>query len=209
VWSIRRIAARARGDILSQESLSPPEPSRVATAQLPLIVFVMNHQGRPLAYHITFGTYDTRLHGDPRGTVDREHNQFGTPILEPDEERQKEEAARLKFDPIYFTLEQRQFIESVIPRICERGKWQYVVCAAGSDHVHVCLIAPDVPGDCIEPWLKRWLSEALSAKWPLPDGARWWARNGSVKWIFDEAYFRNVKIYIFRQRATVATRDGS
>ena len=26
-----------------------------------------------------WGTYGTRLHGDARGTVDREHNEYGTP----------------------------------------------------------------------------------------------------------------------------------
>ena len=34
-----------------------------------------------LAFHITWGTYGTRLHGDPRGTVDRNHNHFGDPVL--------------------------------------------------------------------------------------------------------------------------------
>src|SRR5438876_12296826 len=34
-----------------------------------------------LAYHITWGTYGTRLHGDPRKTVDRQHNAYGEPIL--------------------------------------------------------------------------------------------------------------------------------
>jgi REP element-mobilizing transposase RayT len=184
------------------------EPPRVAAEHLPRSNAV-NYQGRPLAYHITFGTYGTRLHGDPRGTVDREHNQFGEPILGPDPERQREEASRLNFEPVYFTLEQREFIESVIPSICERGGWQYVICAAGPDHVHVCLSAPDIPGDRIETWLKRWLTEQLSARWPLLPGARWWAKNGSVKWIFDEAYFRNVKQYIADQRASAATRGGS
>ena len=33
----------------------------------------------PLAYLITFRTYGTWLHGDARGSVDREHNVFGTP----------------------------------------------------------------------------------------------------------------------------------
>lgn len=169
----------------------------------------MNHQGRPLAYHITFGTYGARLHGDSRGTVDREHNGFGDSILEHDLERLQEAAGRLRFDPIYFTAEQREFLESIIPSICDRGSWQHVVSAAGPDHVHVCLIAPVVPGDRIKPWLKRWLGEALSARWPLSKGASWWAEHGSVKWIFDEAYFQNVKKYIEDQKASVATRDGS
>jgi hypothetical protein len=39
---------------------------------------------RPIAYHITFGTYGTRLHGDPRGTVDRSMNRPGDPIIGAD-----------------------------------------------------------------------------------------------------------------------------
>src|SRR5438876_2474643 len=35
----------------------------------------------PLAYHITFGTYGMRLHGDARGTVDRRVNQPGDAIV--------------------------------------------------------------------------------------------------------------------------------
>jgi hypothetical protein len=50
-----------------------------------------------IAYHITWGTYGTRLHGDPRGTVDREHNQRGSPILGFDEHRWEQEKQRLKF----------------------------------------------------------------------------------------------------------------
>jgi hypothetical protein len=34
----------------------------------------------PLAYLITFPTYGTWLHGDERGSVDRDHNLPGTPV---------------------------------------------------------------------------------------------------------------------------------
>ena len=122
----------------------------------------MNSPGRPLAYHITFGTYGTRLHGDEKGTVDRDHSRFGDPFLEADADRLHESAERLKFPPVVLTREQCQFIESIVPSICQRGGWTYIVAAAAPDHVHVCLSAPDIPGDRIEPWLKRWFSEALS-----------------------------------------------
>ena len=73
---------------------------------------------RPLAYHITWGTYGTRLHGDARGTVDREHNEFGTPVLGRDPQRRREELERLKFPPIKLELDQRLFIQSILPSIC-------------------------------------------------------------------------------------------
>ncbi len=37
-----------------------------------------------LAYLITFSTYGTHLHGDPRGSVDVRHNMPGTAVLPPD-----------------------------------------------------------------------------------------------------------------------------
>jgi hypothetical protein len=36
-------------------------------------------------YFITFSTYGTRLHGDPRGTVDRDHNILGEPLTDANE----------------------------------------------------------------------------------------------------------------------------
>src|SRR5690348_3032028 len=54
----------------------------------------------PLAYHITFGTYGTRLHGDQRGTVDRRVNGYGDPIVGSDPSWWEQERDRLRFDPI-------------------------------------------------------------------------------------------------------------
>ncbi|HUQ69889.1 MAG TPA: hypothetical protein VM165_10220 [Planctomycetaceae bacterium] len=156
----------------------------------------------PIAYHITFGTYGCRLHGDPRGTVDRQHNQYLEPILSEDRQRELENQERLRFPPITLTAEQRIFIENVTPQICVRGGWTLHAVAAGPDHVHVCLTG-DAEGKRIRNWFKRWLGEALSEKWPLLPEQTWWAEDGSVKWIFDEANFKNVVSYITKQRTTV------
>ena len=40
-------------------------------------------------WHITFGTYATRLHDDPRPTVDRRNNTPNTPFPAPDPDRQR------------------------------------------------------------------------------------------------------------------------
>ena len=42
-----------------------------------------------LAYLITFTTYGARLHGSARGSVDDEHNVYGTPLLPVDAERER------------------------------------------------------------------------------------------------------------------------
>jgi hypothetical protein len=95
----------------------------------------------PLAYHITFGTYGTRLHGDKRGTVDRRLNQPGDPIIGADPDWQRIEISKLRFPIRQFDLAQRQLIESLIPDICIRGGWELLARAARKDHVHALLTA--------------------------------------------------------------------
>jgi len=49
--------------------------------------------------------------------------------------------------------------------------------------------------------LKRWLGEALSAKFGKPDGEHWWAVQGSNRAIHDEEYLNNAFKYVLAQRA--------
>lgn len=105
----------------------------------------------------------------------------------------------MKFAPVILTREQCLVAESAIPEICERGLWKYHTGAAAPDHVHVILTSEHEP-KTIRRILKRWLGQFLSEKWPLKDGATWWAECGSIKWLVDPAYFENACGYVSRQR---------
>src|SRR5687767_1105846 len=95
----------------------------------------------PLAYHITFGTYGTRLHGDDRGTVTRGQNGQESILLGPDEALESYERDQMRFEKIELTDEQMRYAEQVIPSICERGGWLLLAWAVGPDHVHAVLQA--------------------------------------------------------------------
>jgi hypothetical protein len=160
-------------------------------------------------WHITFGTYGTRLHGSERPTVDKQHNQIGEAFLARNRGRENSERGRMSFPARYLTFPQRVFVEAEIPSICERGGWKCRVCAAGADHVHVlCDILSETHGEKVRRLLKRWLGQSISAKWPLPDGATWWAEEGSNIAIHDEPYLINCFAYIFGQRATRPASRG-
>lgn len=154
---------------------------------------------RPLGYFLSWGTYGTRLHGDPRGTVDRTNTERGDPVLGPDQERWEYERAKMRFSPVVLTREQRLFAESKIPEICERGFWKYHTSAAAPDHVHVILTSEQEP-KTIRRIIKRWLGQSMSGNWPLEQGATWWAECGSIKWLIDAPYFANATGYVTRQR---------
>jgi len=133
-------------------------------------------------WHLTFGTYGARLHGSVRPTVDKQHNRLGTSFLPTDAMRQRRARNRMRFTARLFTPPQRLFIEQQIGSICERGGWDYriSVSAAEADHIHLlCDIVPEVHGEKVRRLVKRWLGQALSERWPLANGERWWAERGS------------------------------
>ena len=152
-------------------------------------------------WHITFGTYGTRLHGGDRPTVDHQHNQRGAAFVEPDPQRHDEFLKRLRFSPVYLNVAECRYVQDVIPAICDRGGWTHRVDSAATDHVHVLLdVDPAVHGEKVRRLIKRWIGQALSERWPLPRGATWWAEQGSNVPINDEDHLNNAFDYIFKQR---------
>ncbi|WP_148076121.1 hypothetical protein [Bythopirellula goksoeyrii] len=156
------------------------------------------------SWHITFGTYGARLHGDDRPTVDKQYNQPGEDFVAASPRRKQFEREKMKFPPRYFTLEQRKFVEVQLPAICVRGGWSYRICAGGADHVHLlCDIRKEIHGEKVRRLVKRWVGQALSERWPLKQGESWWADEGSNIAIHDNSYLNNAFAYIARQRATL------
>jgi hypothetical protein len=60
----------------------------------------------PLAYLITFTTYGTWLHGDSRGSVDKQHNRYGDDLVALDAAREKKERIALENQPVVLSPEQ-------------------------------------------------------------------------------------------------------
>lgn len=140
-----------------------------------------------------------RLHGDARGTIDRSRNKPGDPIVGHNDEWEQTERSRLSFDPIVFTDEQRRHAELALLNICLRGEWTYHTAACQHDHVHA-LISARVEPKPVRRWLKRWLGDSLTEKWPLESDQTWWSEGGSIKWIWDDWYLDAVWQYIEEQR---------
>jgi REP element-mobilizing transposase RayT len=156
-------------------------------------------------WHITFGTYGTRLHGDDRPTVSRKHNQVGEPFVAPSPELVWSIQQSMRGQAVWLDAAQRSAVQRMLPEVCARGGWHLRVGAAGlpplNHHVHVLLDAPPRRhGTEIRNWLKRWLSEGLNAAFGKPAGGSWWAQCGSTRAIHDESYLNNAYDYIAGQR---------
>ena len=90
----------------------------------------------PLAYLITFRCYGTWLHGDERGSIDRLHNQYKSPLIAPNAKWQKYNRQHLKTEPITLNAFQRGIIEQAIRETYELRRWTLHAVNIRTNHIH-------------------------------------------------------------------------
>ncbi len=137
----------------------------------------------PVAYFITFRTYGSWLHGDPRGSMDREHNVVGTPLLDPDRKRSDREQSRLRYPPVRFDSRHRVIVEETIKAVSKRRDWTIHALDVRSNHVHVVISAPEMPERVMNA-LKSWCTRGLVEAGLQPRGAKAWSRHGSTRYLW-------------------------
>lgn len=152
--------------------------------------------GFPIAYHITWGTYGTRLPGTDRPHVDRDHNQYGAPLAPTDPQREQAARARMKGDPVYLTMDERLCVKAAIEEVANRYDWTIIQLAVQPDHVHVVITAPR-EGEQLRDALKAVASKCLNKQFEV---RQWWAEKGSAKYLYEREYFDNAVDYVRRQR---------
>jgi REP element-mobilizing transposase RayT len=140
----------------------------------------------PLAYFITFSTYGTRLHGSDRGSVDKEHKEFGTPLLEADAVRENEERAAMEQPPYVMRAPERDIVcKAIVTLAAERG-WVVLAIHVRSTHVHVVIQTEERdPGRTMSD-LKGRASRDLNRAGFDSSQRRRWTRHGSTKHLFHE-----------------------
>src|SRR6266478_1815575 len=77
----------------------------------------------PRAYFITFNCYGTWFHGDSAGSVDRQHNVYGTLVVRPNPGREAAERARTDQPPYELDCVRRQLVLVAIKEVCINRNW--------------------------------------------------------------------------------------
>jgi REP element-mobilizing transposase RayT len=138
----------------------------------------------PVPYLITFRTYATWFHGDERGSVDRDHNMVGTPVLPPDPARAATEA-RAAGVPVELDREMRAQVEQQIREVAEYRCWTIHALNVRSNHVHVVVTADRSPERVMNE-LKSWCTRRLTKAGRVAHGSRVWSRHGSTRYLNTE-----------------------
>jgi REP element-mobilizing transposase RayT len=154
-----------------------------------------NEDHTPLGYLITFRCYGTWLHGDKRGSVDRHHNRYGAPPIQPNETWLQHNERLLKDEPVKLSKEQRTLVETSIKATCEIRGWRVHATNVRTNHVHLVVTAACGPGrilNAVKSNATRTLRE--QGAW-LRSGSPW-ANSGSKRYLWTDEYVQKAIDYV-------------
>src|SRR6266446_4731570 len=158
-----------------------------------------NDDHTPLGYLITFRAYGTWLHGDERGSVDRDHHRYDTPTLPPSPGRKQIEKSLLKQVPVRFNARQRAVIEIGIRETCTIRKWELWALNVRSNHLHCVVTAnrnPKAVISALKANATRLMREAGCWRSDLSP----WAQRGSKKYLWTEKELANAIAYVIEDQ---------
>jgi REP element-mobilizing transposase RayT len=160
----------------------------------------------PLAYLITFRCYGTWLHGDGRGSVDRERNDYGTPFLPRDETRERAERLRLKHAPVELDGARRSVVEATLQEVCAHRGWVLRAFNVRTNHVHSIVTAackPEKVRDTFKAYATRCMREA--GVWKRSTTP--WAEQGSGRYLWTEQSVARAIDYVLHQQGDALPPD--
>lgn len=149
----------------------------------------------PSAYLITFHTYGSWLHGELKGSVDRQHNRPGTEFAAADSQRLKTMQARMNDDAVKLNKVQRDVVKEACSGVCLHRGWDLLAIHVRTNHVHVVIAAP-TPPDAIMKSLKSWATRKLREAELLEPHHKVWSRHGSTRYLWKEKSVENACRYV-------------
>jgi hypothetical protein len=137
----------------------------------------------PLGYFITFRTYASWLHGDERGSVDRTHNRFGTPMLSPYRGREAFDQRERAAAPFELGGVQIGIVDGAIRAVVVHRGWTLHALNVRTNHAHVVVTASQTP-ERVMNTLKSWATRRLRESGLVDESQPVWSRHGSTIYLF-------------------------
>ena len=137
------------------------------------------------------------MHGDCDGSVDPQHNFFGTRLLEKSEERVRYERWKMQGSPQLLSRNSRAITLRSIEDTCLREKWRLLAAHVRSTHVHAVVGAAGRPEQVLGK-LKSCASRALNEA--FGHQKKRWSRHGSTRWLRDPEHIEAAIHYVVQQQ---------
>ena len=142
--------------------------------------------GEPFGFLITWTCYGTWLHGDHRGSVDDEHNLYGSPMIAGSPRRVAGVGQQLRSAPFLLTENARDLVLHTIREHSKRRGWELLAVNVRSNHVHVVVRFAGVAPEMMMGQWKLWSSRRLRESGLAQRGQQVWTRHGSTRYLWKE-----------------------
>ena len=139
-----------------------------------------------MTYLITFACYGLHLHGKEAGSVDRDHNLYGSRLLAIDTERVSTERELMDQPSYALDRDHRRVVLQALREVCSHRGWSLLAAHVRSTHVHV-VVEADTRPEKVMNGLKSYASRALNRMWVDETARKRWARHGSTQWLWNRA----------------------
>lgn len=153
----------------------------------------------PLAYFLTFRTYGSWLHGDPRGSVDSTHNNYGAPLLPASTARMASRSALMKDVSTCLSVSMRQIVLATFREVCSHRGWRLLAANVRESHVHVLVYANCAPEKVMAD-LKAWCTRRLRQANLIGRATTLWAHHRSTRYITTASSLEKAHIYTLCER---------
>ena len=149
----------------------------------------------PLGYLLTWTCYGTWLHGDERGSVDRDHNAPGMPFLPPNETRLMHAVRQMARRPVRLSTAARRVVDQTVRSHCGVRSWTLHALNVRTNHVHAVVSCDIQPGRAMEQ-LKAWTTRRLRESGEADRNAPVWTEGGSRRWLWNAESLRRAIEYV-------------
>ena len=154
---------------------------------------------KPLAYFITFSSYGTRLHGSENGSVDRNHNRYGSDLIPPKPSLEYYEKQTQKNPPVMFEPEQRHIILETIGEVCVHRHWQPFAIHIRTNHVHVVVSVDAKPEKALHDF-QAYATRRLRQAYPILKDQKIWTRHGSTRYLWNRKSLGEAIRYVIHEQ---------
>ena len=144
----------------------------------------------PLAYFITWPTYDTWLPGDERGWIEYHH---GWQL--PNHNIEQYCRTCMIEKQCLLSHEERKIVLSQVLETCKHRKWVNYCSDCRSNHAHIVIGAANTTPKKIGSDIKAWCTRRLRER-SRPEQTDWWAERGSIRYNWSEASLATVMRYV-------------
>jgi REP element-mobilizing transposase RayT len=138
----------------------------------------IDHWTPPIAYHLTFTTYGTWLHGDARGSVNRKATSQRDQFIAPDPVRNELMRERLIHPTVLLDARARRIVREAIEDYCRFKAWRLMALNVRTNHVHAVVGADESPSKMLNA-IKARATRMLRAGGAFEAGRPVWTERGN------------------------------